>query len=194
MSPTLDGICTVSQNVPSGLTVSIAWWHHQMETFTELLALCAGNSPVTREFPSQRPVTQSFDVFFDMRLNKQLSKQSWGWWFETPSSSLWHHCNGPWHQAVRRTTILVQTPPKLFGICLSQDAFGLILLISNMIIWVKSQNYGCLVTWFCYQLIAKPGNKTAAVPWPNPYTHKFYQSCLFFISKCPRTGKFRDVC
>ena len=34
---------------------------------------------------------------------------------------------------------------------------------------VRSQNYGCLVTWFCYQLIAKPGNKTATVPWPHRY-------------------------
>ena len=55
---------------------------------------CAGNSPVTGEFPSQRPVTQSFDVFFDLRLNKRLSKQSWGWWFETPSHPLWRYCNG----------------------------------------------------------------------------------------------------
>ena len=45
------------------------------------------------EFPAQRPATRSFDVFFDMRLNKRLSKQSWGWWFETPSCSLWRHCN-----------------------------------------------------------------------------------------------------
>ena len=35
-------------------------------------------------------------------------------------------------------------------------------------IWVRSRNCGCLVTWFCYQLIAKPGNKTAAVSWPDP--------------------------
>ena len=41
----------------------------------------------------QRPVTRSFDVFFDLRLHKRLSKQSWGWWFETPSWSLWRHCN-----------------------------------------------------------------------------------------------------
>ena len=52
-----------------------------------------GNSPVIGEFPSQRPVTRSFDVFFDLRLNKRLSKQSWDWWFETPSGSLWRHCN-----------------------------------------------------------------------------------------------------
>ena len=49
-----------------------------METFSALLALCAGNSPVSGEFPAQRPVTRSFDVFFDLRPNKQLSKQSWG--------------------------------------------------------------------------------------------------------------------
>ena len=42
-----------------------------METFSALLAICAGNSPVTGEFPSQRPVTRSFDVFFDLRLNEQ---------------------------------------------------------------------------------------------------------------------------
>ena len=62
-----------------------------METFSALLALCAGNSPVTGEFPSQRPVTQSFDVFFDLRLNKRLNKQSWVWWFETPLCSFWRH-------------------------------------------------------------------------------------------------------
>ena len=69
------------------------WWRHQMETFFALLALCVGNSPVTGEFPSQRPVTRSFDIFFDLHLNKWLSKESWGWWFETPSHSLWRHCN-----------------------------------------------------------------------------------------------------
>ena len=45
------------------------------------------------EFPAQRPVTQSFDGFFDLRPNKRLSKQPWGWWFETQSWSLWFYCN-----------------------------------------------------------------------------------------------------
>ena len=49
------------------------WWPHQMETFSALLALCAGNSRVTGEFPTRRPVTHSFDVFFD--LNQHLDKQ-----------------------------------------------------------------------------------------------------------------------
>ena len=69
------------------------WWRHQMETFSALLAICAGNSPVPGEFPTQRPVTRSFDVLFDLRLNKRLSNQSCGWWFETPSCSLWRHRN-----------------------------------------------------------------------------------------------------
>ena len=45
-----------------------------METFSALLAICVGNSPVTGEFPAQRPGTRSFDVYFDLRLNKQLFK------------------------------------------------------------------------------------------------------------------------
>ena len=69
------------------------WWRHQMETFSALLALCAGNSSVTGEFPSQRPVTRSFDISFYLCLNKRLSKQSWSWWFETPSRSLGRQCN-----------------------------------------------------------------------------------------------------
>ena len=58
--------------------VFLSWWRHQMETFSALLAICAGNSPVPGEFPTQMPVTRSFAVFFDLRLNKRLSKQSWG--------------------------------------------------------------------------------------------------------------------
>ena len=50
--------------------------------FSELLAMCA-----------QRPVTRSFGVFFDLRLNKRLGEQWWGWWFETPSFPLLCHCD-----------------------------------------------------------------------------------------------------
>ena len=70
------------------------WWRHQMEAFSALLAICAGNSQVTGEFPTQRPVTRSFGVCFDLWPNKRLSKQSWSWWFETLSRPLWRHCNG----------------------------------------------------------------------------------------------------
>ena len=81
---------------PCGITRPkwvVSWWRHQMETFSVLLALCVGNSPVPGEFPTQRPVTRSFDVFFDLHTNKGLSKQWWGWWLETPLCPLWRHCN-----------------------------------------------------------------------------------------------------
>ena len=55
---------------------------------------CTGNSPVSCEFPSQRPVTRSFDVFYDLPLNKRSSKQSRRRWFEMPSRSLWRNHNG----------------------------------------------------------------------------------------------------
>ena len=64
-----------------------------METFSALLAVCAGKSPVTGGFPSQRPVTRSFDIFFDLLMNKRLSKKPKRRWFETPSRPLWRHCN-----------------------------------------------------------------------------------------------------
>ena len=86
LRPPFSRLCKVYHSV-------VIWWRHQMQTFSALLAICARNSPGTGEFPAQRPVTRSFEVFFDLHLNKQLSKQSWGWWFETISCSLWRHCN-----------------------------------------------------------------------------------------------------
>ena len=78
------------------------WWRYEMEIFSALLTLCVcvcvcewvgwggggGNSPVTSEF-----LPRSFDVFFDLRLNKRLSKQSRRRLFHTPSRSLWCHRN-----------------------------------------------------------------------------------------------------
>ena len=68
---------------------SVKHWHPMMTSsngniFRVTGHLC-GNSPVPGEFPTQKPVTRSFDVFFDLRLNKRLSKQSWGRWLETSS-------------------------------------------------------------------------------------------------------------
>ena len=70
-----------------------SWWRQQMKTSSALLVLYEGKPPFTGGFPSQRPVTRSFDVFLDRRLNKRLSKQSRRWWFETPSRQLWRHRN-----------------------------------------------------------------------------------------------------
>ena len=83
-------ICSTMNKVVSKLDHDdIIKWKY----FSALLAICVENSPVPNEFPTQRPVTLSFDVFFDLRLNKRLSKQSWGWWLETLSHPLWRHRN-----------------------------------------------------------------------------------------------------
>ena len=120
------------------------WWRHQMEIYSALLAICAGNSPVTCELSTQRPVTQSFGVFFDLRLNKRLRKQWWGWWFETPPRQLWCHCNEDRDRAkhlrddipdkvitsVSRCSVLRKTKPiicngkmKSYVICLTNNQF-----------------------------------------------------------------------
>ena len=93
----------------------MSWWRHQMETFSALLNtdhLC-WNSPVTGEFPAQRSVTRSFDVFFDLHLNKWWSKQSGGWWFETPSHPLWRHDND--QSAWGRWFLSCKLSPKKFA-------------------------------------------------------------------------------
>ena len=87
----------VAQITSKTLLGNGSWWRHQMKTFPALLALCEGKSPVIGEFPSQRPVVRSFDVFFDLHPNKRLSKNSKCWWFETPSRSLWRHSNVHWY-------------------------------------------------------------------------------------------------
>ena len=82
------------------------WTHTVQSMFLSMIMMTSSNENIFRvtgplcgeftgpgEFPAQRRVTRSFDVFFDLRLNKRLSKQPWGWWFETPSWSLWCHCN-----------------------------------------------------------------------------------------------------
>ena len=112
-----------------------------METLSALLALCVcvcvcggggGDSPVTGEFPSHRPVMQSFDVFFDLRLNKRLSKQSWGWWFETPSRSLWRRCNG---------YTLWQSPSNF-------HVMHLVSRPTKQISWHSASNVMISISWF----------------------------------------------
>ena len=95
-----------------------------METFSALLAICAGNSPGH----AQKPVTRSFDVFFDLCLNKRLSKHSWGWWFETLSGPLWHHCY----------VMLVNTQkPEQNSWHFEDDTFKCIFLNEKLNLWTK---------------------------------------------------------
>ena len=101
---TSKGRKLLSAAKPGGL---MAWGRHKMETFSALLAICEGNSPVPGEFPAQRLVTRSLDVFMDLHPNKRLGKQWWGWWFETQSCPIWRHRNdslkhGSWQVLILR--------------------------------------------------------------------------------------------
>ena len=63
------------------------------------------------EFPTQRPVTRSFGVFFDLRLNKRLNKQSWGWWFETLSRPSWRHRNDNGNPRTWKNSLHIEGTP-----------------------------------------------------------------------------------
>ena len=144
-----------------------------METFSASLALCAGNSPNTGEFLAPMPVTQSFGVFFDLRLNKRLSKHSLGWWFETPSRSLWHQCN---------VFLLINFLEVLLAateMCLHQCQWSnhderkvnsITCIRYGLVIWLKS-NYSMHVTGWLQKwlnLITAPGsvsNEPGSVTW-----------------------------
>ena len=98
---------------PPWCRICFTWWRHQMKTFSALLVICAGNSTVTGEFPSQGPVTRSFGISVDLHLNKRLSKQWRGWWFETPfalimTSPWWVHAciPSPWMTRVHLSRIV----------------------------------------------------------------------------------------
>ena len=99
-----------------------------------------GHLSVPGEFPAQRPVTRSFNVFFGLRLNKRLSKQSWGWWFETLSRSLWRHCND-----YRSTNSTIYDD---LALCTTRPSEGVILTFVNfqtgatvLFVYVTSNRY-----------------------------------------------------
>ena len=107
-------------------------------TFSVLLALCPWNSPVTGEFPSQRPVTRGFGVFFDLCLNKRLNKQSWRRWFETP-----------WRTLIRTSLYWLATYPTL------------LTRVSKPI------RYPTLSIQLCKELFSGDRNATFAEQWIN---------------------------
>ena len=116
-----------------------------METFSVLLALCMGNPPVHGGFPSQRPVTRSFDIFFDLRLNKRLSKQLWSWWFETSSGSLWRHCNGSLKTFCLNRCVLGQ-PKDVSLNCLYRTKKLTLKFVSKTVCLIKSE--------FCWRILS----------------------------------------
>ena len=178
-------------------TVQITWWRHQMKTFSALLAICAGKSPVSGELPAQRPVTRSFDAFFDLRLNKRLSKQSWGWWFETLSCPLWRHRN---EYASRKRHLLMlltspsscQTSRNISARLWVEHVSSLFLPVTGRMSPTSSCNQWPRNT--CIQTVWNPYQRLEAkTKWLPFYWRHFqvHESSLIFIQismKFPRNG------
>ena len=89
--------CDTKYNLSYLILSYLTMWHFKLTSSNgnifSVTGPCEENPSLTGGFPSQRPVTRSFDVSFDLRLNMRLYKQSKRRWFETPSRPLWHHCN-----------------------------------------------------------------------------------------------------
>ena len=139
------------------------------------------------EFPAQRPETRSFDVFFDLRLNTRLSKQSWGWWFETLSRQLWRHCNALLNITYRCSRFKItcnhifpaisgsgQTPVKSIRTQLNlayiqQPGGGFRIKMLDLIsIWIPVINIRCSHDCFILKMeIAKPRKAVVLLggPW-----------------------------
>ena len=136
--------------------VLFSWWRFQMESFSALLTVCEGNPLVTDGFSSQTPVTWSFDIFFDLRLNKRFSKRSRRRWFETPLRSLWCHCN-VWPPRIICTarTQINKIPWLLSKLSIHHKrrpqkksfSASYILIISLLFLQAK-----CVMVWFGFNL------------------------------------------
>ena len=121
-------------------------WHSMMTSsngniFRVTGPLC-GEFTGPGEFPSQRPVTRSFDVFVDLRLNKRLSKQPWGWLFETPSWPLWRHCNVDWILSSHQVLSFWPWPSRWLSCCWHTAWCCPWLTISPVYLWIDSRESG----------------------------------------------------
>ena len=101
----IQGIINIPASPPSDLHKRHTWWPHQMETFPSYWPFVRGihRCPVNSPHKGQ---WRGALIFSDLHLNKWLSKQSWGWWIETPLCSLWRHCNEIF--ALMHTLIIIE--------------------------------------------------------------------------------------
>ena len=144
----------------------IWWWRHQMEILFALLALCAGNSPVTGEFPSQRPVTRIFGVFFNLRLNKR--------WLVTPSHSLWS----------RQLSMLPGTLKMVVGFIISVSVSAKYQRNMDLkVTGIKPQITAWKLDWQYYQTKLQPSQQTYCIKKRNQYVEmSFFMSLQQFFN------------
>ena len=148
------------------------WWRHQINRSCALLAYCAGNSPLTGEFPSQKPVTWSFDVFFDLHQNKRLSKPWRRRWLETSSCSWRCHCNAQDRstpgKSMHANILFDSLAPGRFECNFSLVIFKPILLISGKGIACKKAP-----TWMSLDFAGGNSTLVQVVAWYRQATSHY---------------------
>ena len=116
-----------------------------------------------REFPAQRPVTQSFDVSFDRRLNTQLCKQSWGCWCEMPSHPLWHHHNGYEIETYHANFIYISFTSHAWHVrCMQSRSMRLHCIFYGII--------SCLIICYLVRQPSEPHHQSGQTCWIMTWT------------------------
>ena len=127
------------------------------------------------EFPAQRPVTWSFYVFFDLRLNKWLSKQPWGWWFDTPPWSLWRQCNvkiTPLMWTLMSGKVINSLTPARFQWNFGYVIFKLILVMDG---WCISREIA--LRWMPLDLTVNRSTLVQVMAWCRQATNHHRSQC-----------------
>ena len=144
--------------VDNTLVISF-WLDHIDPSLNHMMTSSNGNifrvtSHLCGQFTAQRPVTQSFGVFFDLRMNQRLSKQSWGWWFETLSRPLWRHRN----DMIPKTGCflgydynIIPQNTQLGGPSENLVKYEVVFIGINRNNWIGIRNYGANV--WCHDFI-----------------------------------------
>ena len=154
-------------------TWNLTWWRHHTETFSVLLLLCAGSSPVPSEFLAQRPVTRSFDAFFDLRPNKRLR---WGWWFETSSCPSWRHRKSLFLQHHRESEPMSQAPARQ-GIFQSGVVASIFMFVEINVLWIETSMFSTLNTQQATGLDAW----ASRVKRPARFVSHLHDICIYMI-------------
>ena len=132
------------------------------------------------EFPTQRPATRSFDVFFDLRLNRQLSKQPWDWWFETPSWSLWRQCNEKGANQLKKPVHI-----QVQDTCYSDDSISysiqeeyvvVVFLLDNVGATFIKKSLNSLLMTSLSVFIVEPSNSNCSPNFAAVKNHMFLHS------------------
>ena len=150
------------------------------------MTICAGNSPVPGDFPAQRPVTLSFDVFFDLRLNKRLSKHLWGWLFETLSRPLWRHYNDEMLAIYNLSSVGLLFKPfsQLFCmqcvLCVSAYPFFCWWLLDHLYCTILSSNRKYETLAIVHGRVMKQLNALCVFR----YNHKRIYTFIFLFENC----------